>query len=244
MLLDHTPPAADLTKLDPHLVAFVRPRSFEAEQYRRLRQRIEDLAPERGLRVIGVTSAAAGDGKTLTAINLAAVLARAPGAHILLIDADLRRPSVRQRVGLDATTPSWTDGLEERADNVLDRAVNITTGLDVLVATESRTDAYEVLRSAPFLALVAAARRRYDYVIVDTPPSVPVADSALLNKAVDGFLLVVAASVTPRALVREALGQFEAGAVIGIVFNRDPHPLLGYGSRRYFRSYVRALEGD
>jgi capsular exopolysaccharide synthesis family protein len=219
----------------------VRPRSFESEQYCRLRQRLEDLAGARGLRVIAVTSAAAGDGKTLTAVNLAAVLARSPGARILLIDADLRHPSVAKRFGLTAEG-SWSDAASGADIHIIDRAVSVTPGLDVLVATESPSDPYDILRSATFQRLIAEARRRYDYVILDTPPAIPVPDSALLGKTVDGYLLVVAANITPRALVREALSQFDPGAVVGLIFNRDTRPLFGYESKAYFQSYVRSLE--
>lgn len=241
MLLD-TPatPAPRPGRLDPHLVTMVRPRSFEAEQYCRLRQRLEDLSGARGLRVLAVTSAAAGDGKTLTAVNLAAVLARSPGARILLIDADLRHPSVAARFGLKPDGASWADAVGVPESKIIDRAVTVAPGLDVLVASESPNDPYDILRSATFQRLIAEARRRYDYVILDTPPAIPVPDSALLGKTVDGYLLVVAANITPRALVREALSQFEPGAVIGLIFNRDTRPLFGYESKAYFQAYVRA----
>lgn len=240
MLLD-TPATPNPGRLDPHLVTMVRPRSFEAEQYCRLRQRLEDLSGARGLRVLAVTSAAAGDGKTLTAVNLAAVLARSPGSRILLIDADLRHPSVATRFGITGGA-SWTDAIGNPDAKIIERAVTVTPGLDVLVANESPNDPYDILRSATFQGLIAEARRRYDYVILDTPPAIPVPDSALLGKTVDGYLLVVAANVTPRALVREALSQFEPGAVVGLIFNRDTRPLFGYESKAYFQSYVRSLE--
>jgi len=241
VILD-SPATPRVHRLDPHLVTMLRPRSFEAEQYRRLRQRLEDLAPARGLRVLAVTSAAAGDGKTLTAINLAAVLANAPGARILLIDADLRQPSIARQFGLDGEVRSWADPADGPNARPLERVITVAPGLDVLASVENRVDPYEVLRSSAFLELIAAARRSYDYVILDTPPAVPVADSALLGKTVDGYLLVVAANVTPRALVREALSQFEPGSVIGLVFNRDPQPLFGYRSRQYFKAYMRSFE--
>ena len=84
-------------ELDRHLVTFVEPSSFEAEQYRRLRQQLEMAGAERELRVIAVTSAVVNDGKTLTAINLAGALARRRDGKVLLIDADLRRPSAGQK---------------------------------------------------------------------------------------------------------------------------------------------------
>ena len=146
------------------------------------------------------------------------------------------------RFGLDAEGASWTSAVDVPHAKIIDRALPVAPGFDVLVATEGTSDPYDLLRSAPFQSLIAEARRRYDYVILDTPPAIPVPDSAVLGKTVDGYLLVVAANVTPRALVREALSQFEPGAVVGLVFNRDTRPLFGYASKHYFQSYVRSPE--
>src|SRR5262245_2129143 len=85
---------------DERIVAFAKTQSFEAEQFRRLRHKLEELQGSRGVRVIAITSAVAGDGKTLTSINLAGVLATARGSRVLLIDADLRRPAVASTLGM------------------------------------------------------------------------------------------------------------------------------------------------
>jgi Mrp family chromosome partitioning ATPase len=118
--------------------------------------------------------------------------------------------------------------------------------LDVLPCDRSRSDAYEILTSSAFAALVADARRRYDFVVLDTPPVIPVPDTALLRPTVDGYLIVISANTTPRKLVAETLNQLDASSVLGLVFNRDDRPLFGYyrsSYSRYFRSYARSLEG-
>ena len=231
---------------DERLVTFSNPQSFEAEQFRRLRHRVEELGARRGTRVLALTSAVASDGKTLIAVNLAGALAGARGARILLIDADLRCPTVATTLGLDTGGKDLLSALDAPAAQ-LDRTVHHIEGgtLDVLPCERSRSDAYEVLTSAAFAALLAEARRRYDFVVLDTPPVIPVPDTALLRPTVDGYLVVVSANTTPRKLVAETLNQLDPPAVLGLVFNRDDRPLFGYyrsSYSRYFRSYTRSLE--
>lgn len=235
---------AKLRGIDAHVVGLVRPDSFEAEQYRRLRQRIEDLRGTQAARVIAVTSPVQGDGKTLTAINLAATFARASGVTALLVDCDLRRPRMGQMLGLGRQMTGWP-GLLERAERDLRQCARpLTAGLAVLCADHIRTNTYDLLRSARVAEVLAQARRLYDYVILDTPPTVPVPDSGLLSRVVDGYLIVVGANSTPRKLLAETLNLFQPESVIGLVFNRDDRPLFGYYGthyQQYFDSYVRSI---
>jgi capsular exopolysaccharide synthesis family protein len=235
------------SKHTSHLVSLRNPTSFEAEQYRRLRQRVEHLGRTRGLRVLAITSAVASDGKTLTAINLAASLAQAQGSRILLIDADLRCPSISRQLdledvadkGLSAALQTTRGRLNEFVRKIAD------TNLSVLSCPHSEAGAYEMLTSPRLVELLDEARHQYDYVIVDTPPLIPLADGVLLGRAVDGFIVVVAANSTPRKLVGEALNALEPGSVIGLVFNGDDRPLFGYYRsryRRYFRNYTDSLD--
>src|SRR5690349_12844830 len=114
------------TTVEPHLVTLTSPGSFAAEQYQGLRLTIERLRRGRTLQVIAVTSPAAGEGKTLTAINLAGALARgADDARVLLIDADLRRPAVARQLALD----EFSQGLTEIVDNAATTLDNVTQKL-------------------------------------------------------------------------------------------------------------------
>jgi Mrp family chromosome partitioning ATPase len=95
--------------------------------------------------------------------------------------------------------------------------------------------------------LLDQARKVYDYVVVDTPPVIPVPDGGLLHRVVDGYLVVVGARSTPRKLLGEALNLLDPAAVMGLVYNRDEQPLFGYYRsryRRYFNDYVRSLDRD
>ncbi len=184
--------------------------------------------------VIAVTSPVAGDGKTITSVNLARSLAQAPEHRILLVDADLRRGCVGQQLGVGRATSLGLAGAIATAGTRLDAVVRHlpASNLWVLPAGACPSMPYEALRSPRVGELLEEARGRFDYVLVDTPPVVPVADWRVLGQWVDGVLLVVGAHYTPRALLDEALSVLGPEKVVGIVFNGDDQPL----SRRY-RSY-------
>lgn len=224
-------------EVERRLVSLTAPASFEADQYRALRTRLESSREGQQLRVVAVTSAVVGDGKTTTSINLAGALAQGRDSRVLLVDADLRRPSVGRQLGIDG---SRTPGL---ADAVLDEVPSLAglvrrlppSQLEVLTAGRLTTDPYEILRAPHLRALVEEARERYEFVVVDTPPIVPVPDCGLIARWVDGLLIVVAAHRTPRKLLEESLNQLPPDKVIGMVFNGDDHAIAGYHA--YYRAY-------
>jgi succinoglycan biosynthesis transport protein ExoP len=226
------------TQLDPHLVALTSPGSFAAEQYQGLRLTIERLRRGRTLQVIAVTSPAAGEGKTLTAINLAGTLARGgDAARVLLVDADLRRPAVARQLAIADDAKGLTEIVEDAAvtlDSVTHRLKPYN--LSVIPAGTRNGAVHQILRSPRLDVVLAEARQRYDFVVLDTPPLLPVFDSALLANAVDGVLMVVAANQTPRRLLGEALNMLDPAKVLGIVFNRDAKPMFGYYDA-YYKDY-------
>jgi len=207
--------------------------AFHAEQYRVLGHIVEQLAAG-GRKVVAITSAVGGDGKTTVSVELARSLAQRPDARVLLIDADLRRGSVARQLGLDGAVGPGLSGALESKTPPLDAVVACPppSNLSLLPAGDTPQAPYELLRSPGVGALLAAARERYDCVLVDTPPVVPVADVHALSQWVDGVILVVTAHQTPRELVSEALSAMDPEKLVGLVFNGDDEPL----SRRY-RSY-------
>jgi protein-tyrosine kinase len=226
-----------MAKLDTHLVSLTAPASFAAEQYQGLRLTIERLARGREVRVIAISSPAAGDGKTVTAINLAGALARGSDDRVLLIDADLRRPSVARQLGIADGHLGLADALSSGNTRVVDVVKRLDAyNLDVIPAGTCRSGVSQLLRSPRLDAFLQEARQRYAYIVVDTPPLLPVFDSALLAKSVDGVLMVVSANRTPRKLLGEALNMLDESKVLGIVFNRDERPLFGYYNS-YYREY-------
>ncbi|MBI4638182.1 MAG: CpsD/CapB family tyrosine-protein kinase [Candidatus Rokubacteria bacterium] len=210
------------TRIDERLVSFVRPASVEAEQYRVLRHVVETLRKNASLQVVAVTSPGVGDGKTTTAINLAGALAQSAEARVLLADIDLRRPAVARQLGLRGSRGGLLDVLMESGLTPEDTVEHLPRfNLSVLPAGGPAAAPYELLKSSRFEALLDEARRRYDYVVLDTPPFAPVPDCRLVAKCVDGFLVVVGAHRAPRAMLAEALDLMDPAKVIGLVFNGD-----------------------
>ena len=228
-------PAENPPDVEEHLVSLTSPYSFEADQYRVLRQYLQQVRETRGLHVLAVTSPAAGDGKTTTAINLAITLAQAPCSRVLLVDADLRRPFVSAHLGLDAHC-GLSDALVGEAD-LADLVHQTPYNLSVLPAGRPRDNAYAALESPRLTEVMADARHAYECVVLDTPPVLLVPDCRHMSRWIDGFLLVVAAHRTPRQLLGEALGALDEAKVLGIVFNGDRRPLSGYYGKYYGKYY-------
>jgi len=234
---------APIGELEDHLSSLLAPHSFEADQYRVLRTFLAETRISRPLKVVAVTSPAAGDGKTTTAINLAATLAQTPGSRVLLVDTDLRRPFVAANLGLDPAGPGLAEAaIDERLE--LGEVVQSTPyNLAVLPAGAPPDNAYQALESARVGQLLDEARGSYDYIVLDTPPVLLVPDCKLMSQWIDGFLLVVAAHRTPRKLLGEALSAMDESKVLGIVFNADDRPLTGYYGK-YYGAYYREPPGQ
>ena len=226
----HEPPTGSTGRVEEHLVSLLAPTSFGAEQYRRLRHRVEEMHRSTNLTVLGISSPEAGDGKTITTINLAGALAQSPEARILIVDADLRRSSLTEYLGLDA---SRTRGL---VGAILDSRLSLKDVVDscppfnisVVQAGKHPSAPYELLKSPRLAQLLEEARQQYDYVILDMPPLVPLPDCSVIGRSVDGFLVVITAHKTPRKLLKEALSVLEPATVLGLVFNADDAPRASY----------------
>ena len=212
------------------LVSLLDPTSVAADQYRALRYSIESFRKESSLRVMGVTSASPGDGKTVTTLNLAGALAQAQDARVLIIDADLRKPSVAAYLGLaDRRSPGLTHALCDDRYELADIVHRLKEfNLSVVTAGTPTPSPYELLSSARLDLLIRQARRDYDWVVIDTPPAVLMPDCRVIERWVDGFLIVVCAHKTPRRLVAEALNQFDPAKLLGCVFNGDDRAAARY----------------
>src|SRR6478752_7654405 len=172
------------SSIDRRLVTLTATASMEAEQYQALRLKLEHLQRERNIHVIGVTSPGARDGKTVTAINLAAALSEGSNARVLLIEADLRRPAVSRYLGLrDVSKPGLAElVLDEKLQlpDAIERHEHVA--FDTMVAGAADTPVHQIFRMPRLQALLTELRQRYDFVIIDTPPVGPVSDCALLAR--------------------------------------------------------------
>lgn len=198
-------------------------RGQRAEAVRRLRTNFQFVELARSARTILITSSVAGEGKTTTLLELGHSLA-ASGLRVVLVDADLRTPGVGPALGLNAPLGLSTVliGQSNLGDEVLQRVGGST--LDVLPSGPVPPNPTELLGSLAMSNLLAQLAGRYDLVLIDSPPVLPVSDALVLSQVVDGSMMVVGADRLHRRQLREALeslGTLEV-TLLGVVLNKVP----------------------
>src|SRR3989442_1153976 len=215
------------------------PNSIIGEELRFFAANLLDLCRRRKVSCLAMTSALPGEGKTTLSMGLATALAREPGRRILLVEADLRRPSMTETLGLPPA-----HGLSEWLNGTLDyvpvREVQ-PGGFFLVAAGQTGLKRPELLGSPRMDAVLRAGRRLFDLVLLDAVPVLPVADTVLMQDLVDGFQLVVRSRRTPRDAIHDTLAKLRPDRVIGVVFNghreyRASHKYYGY--ERYGMAYV------
>jgi len=227
------------------LVPHEGPRLAVSEAYRSLRTALL-LSSAHELKVVAVTSAVASEGKSATATNLGVVMAQL-GRRVLIIDADLRKPRLHEvlQVSNRAGLVSYLTG---GAD--FDSVVRPTTvqHLSVIPSGPIPPNPSELLASDRMQELVRMARSRFDFVVIDTPPILPVTDAALVGTLVDGMTLCLRAGKVTRdeALSCRDRLQFAGIKVLGVVLNRHSASQGGYSGRRYqmYETYGGSLAGS
>jgi capsular exopolysaccharide synthesis family protein len=205
----------------PVVIAVSDPISQPAEAYRSLRTSLQFAMQDRPMRTLLVTSPGAGDGKTATVVNLGAVFAQA-GTSVVLVSCDLRRPGLSQVFAPGEHAELSSVLLDEQP---LEKALIPVPGVDGLWTLGTRTangNPTELLAGRRMRAVVAELSERFDLVLIDSPPVLPVADAMILSGYVDGVLLVVASGQTRRAELRRTVDKLgQAGApVVGAVLNK------------------------
>jgi len=248
-------------------VPATRGQALAAEVFRTLRTSLLFFDPTRPPRTMLVTSARAGEGKTATAVNLALSLAQL-GAKVVLVDADLRKPRCHHALGvpggpglaetllgevdpLDAVRPAWVRREAPGNGHAAARGGASGAGpsarpaatLAFMPSGRLVADAAELLASSRMRAILATLAATYDIVLVDSAPVFPVADASLLGRLVDGVVLVVHGSRTPRHVTQEAIGRlrFMQAKVIGVVLN-GVDPGASEYSYRYSHYFPDAAE--
>ena len=219
--------------LDARLVAALSPQAPAAERYRLLRTRIKRAENGRNIRAIVITSPAKGDGKSLTAANLALTMAQEFHQRVLLLDADLRRPSIATLFGIPEG-PGLSDvllGLHE-VDQALVHLPD--QHLTVLPAGSPAAQPAELLGSAAMRRTLDQMRSRFDRILIDLPPVAPLADVHVISPLADGVLMVVRAGITPKPAIERALSGLDMSKVLGLVLNAAGEPSgAGYGDDGY-----------
>ncbi len=217
--LPERPAVAPDLRLDDALVAFTKPRSMAAEQYRAIRQQLAAYGREVAIRTIVVTSPLAGEGKTMTASNLAIALGQELGRRICLVDCDLRNPRIGALFGIPPRD-GLADVLRRRAGLESALVPAPVNDLWVLPAGHLPPNPAELLASAAMREVVDMLEARFDLVVLDSPPIVPIPDPAILSGLADGVVLVLQAGHTPRRLIDRALDRLHGAVLLGFVLNR------------------------
>jgi len=216
--------AAECTRrkgIDPSLVSLVDPDGFESDLFRLLRTRI--LFPQAGQppRTILVTSALPEEGKSFVSANLAINMARHVDQHVLLVDCDLRKPSIHTRFGFNGVK-----GLREYlAEGVGLSTLLLKSGLEKLTILPSGNppqNPSELITSAKMSELIRELRARYHdrYISLDSPPPMMAPETSAISKWVDGVLIVVKYGATPMDLVEELMTHLDREKIIGAVINK------------------------
>jgi capsular exopolysaccharide synthesis family protein len=215
------------------LVVTEKPEQSTIEQYRKLAATLHHAQVERELKVVMVSSAVSGDGKTLTSTNLALTLSESYRRRVLLIDADLRRPSVHE-VFQVKNVAGLTDSLRAESDRRLP-LIQASPYLSLLLAGRPDSDPMSGLTSGRMRRLIGEAAGTFDWVIIDTPPVVLLPDANLLAAMVDAAILVIGAGKTPHKLISRAVDALGRNKILGVVLNRVDRSCLagGYGYGYY-----------
>jgi capsular exopolysaccharide synthesis family protein len=221
-------PTQDAAEVNKRRIAILQPESYVAEQFRTLRSRIESMSSKHPVRTIAMASANPGEGKSTASINFAAVCAMSVGKRVLLVDCDLRRPTIARSLGLSPKT-----GL---AEVLLDKASFEDSlipveglNLDVLPVRSQPPNPSELLASAAMRRLVEESSAGYDRVVLDTPAILGLPDAKIVSDLCDGLVMVVRADVTSRAEVGEALEILDRRRILGLLLNGVEATREGYG---------------
>ena len=217
-----------------------------AEAYKLLRTKLQfSFADEGNCRVIGISSALTGEGKSLSAVNLAYTTSQL-GKRVLLIDCDMRRPSVAEKLPI-RKSPGLSDFLSgQTSAEELIQLCGIREderAFHAIAAGRNPPNPMELLTSVRMEKTLDLLRQRYDYIILDLPPVSEVGDALAVAKFTDGMLLVVRQNYCDRIALNSAVRQFEFvdSKILGVVFNCTTESGNGYGKyyRKYYKSYYK-----
>lgn len=192
--------------------------SVAAEQFRRLRSRLYQLRENQPLKRVLVSSSVPGEGKTFVCANLARALARHGRTRVLMVDADLRKPSLHAALGAPVT-PGLSDYLHGTADEIEILQRGSAENLYLIAGGCSQASA-DMLAGSRFQTLMAHAAELFDWIIVDSSPVVPISDATVVAQQCDGVLLVVQAETTPFDLAQKARDEFRNSVILGVVLNQ------------------------
>jgi exopolysaccharide/PEP-CTERM locus tyrosine autokinase len=248
VLEDVTKTTSDDTVLDTKLVSFFQPGSIVAEQFRKLRTDLFRPSLQNPPKTILVTSAFSGEGKSLIAINLAISIAIELHSHAVLIDCDLRNPTLTRWFGLHESKglSDYLLGQKELPDLLVKTQVD---KLSLLCGGTSQDNPVELIGSKRMEVLLQELKSRYEdrYIILDSSPVLATTEPNVLDKMVDGIILVIRAGETPRDSVQQAIKLLKTEKIIGVVLNDMEFKSSAlhsryFGTNRYYYDYHYAKQ--
>ena len=225
------------------VVCLSEPISLAAEKFRLLSVRIRNIASKRTLKRILVTSALPAEGKSVCAVNLAVSLSKNRQKKTLLIEGDLRRPNIRQSLGLEPRL-GLTEWLRKEID--LQEAICRVEppGMWFLPAGKPTDNPLEIMQPARLAELFKEVSDSFDWIVIDSTPVVPLADTALWARYSDGVLLVTCEGVTEKRPLKEAVDILGAATLVGVVFNGRNNKTYGRHYHNYYYSPSHPKNGN
>lgn len=225
--------AANPNEVHSRIVMLSEPHIVGCEQYRTLRTQLFQTAEHQLTQVIVVTSALAGEGKTSTVLNLAFAIAQSPERRVLVIDGDLRRPSIGSYLNLKPVH-GFGEVLTGKTD-VFDAITRVADQELYVLPVKSGTDVpTEMLTGEHYPKMLKALREHFDFILIDSPPVMPFADARLLANHADGVMLVVRAGFAAYEIVEQAAEAMTSHRLIGAVLNGAEN----LRETRYYSDYL------
>ena len=222
-------------KLDPTYSVVSKSKSFVpcAEQFSRLRARLYQLRENEPLHTLLVTSSLPAEGKSFVALNLALAIMRQHNRYVLLVDGDLRMPKLATCLGVPAA-PGLTEFLRGVADESSVIQTDTEGELFFISAGSAVSNPTELLSSERLESLFRRMATIFDWVIIDSPPVLPVSDASILAGRCDGVIVVVRAGSTGYDVVGTALQELRGKKILGVVLNRAEEKDGNYGAYPYY----------
>lgn len=205
---DTVPEAVNKYGLDSRIISYTNNESVIAEQYKVLRTNLYALSPDKPIKTIVITSAQPKDGKTITSCNLAATLSFDKEKKIILIDADLRRPSVHAMFGL-SRKPGLSDILSGNVDIKSFTKKPAINNLYVIPSGTINNNPSDIFITTGIKMIIEDLRKDFEYIIFDTPPVLTVTDASILGAICDCVILIVKAGVTQQSSIEEAFNMLQ-----------------------------------
>lgn len=222
----------NIERVNPRVVSITQPRSPYCEEYRNLRTQIMHKGRKRKLQAIVVASVGPSEGKSVTALNLSWLFAQTDGVRALIIDSDLRRPSLANYLGIE-TNVGLSEVLTGGA-SLLDSVIRLRpSGLYMLPGGSARSDVAELISGPRFAEILNEARTHFDFIIIDAPPLGIFTDASLLINLADGAMLVIRANHTKYKDVDRILDSLPRERMLGTILNQSEVPLMDESYYKY-----------